>query len=145
MGTSLPSIARKNTRNSLTYHRLYPARSVAFSPPVLRETPVVKIVASIGIALAAVACTPPSTRIATGLERYGLDSQRSTCVGQRLERNLSLGQLQQLGNAAAAYRRDDPNPSQLTVGDLIRVAGEIKDPRVALEVGKAAAGCGVAP
>ncbi len=55
----------------------------------------VKIVASIGIALAAVACTPPSTRIATGLERYGLDSQRSTCVGQRLERNLSLGQLQQ--------------------------------------------------
>ncbi len=105
----------------------------------------VKIVASIGIALAAVACTPPSTRIATGLERYGLDSQRSTCVGQRLERNLSLGQLQQLGNASAAYRRDDPNPSQLTVGDLIRVAGEIKDPRVALEVGKAAAGCGVAP
>lgn len=105
----------------------------------------VKIVASIGIALTAVACTPPSTRIATGLERYGLDSQRSTCVGQRLERNLSIGQLQQLGNAAAAYRRDDPNPSQLTVGDLIRVAGEIKDPRVALEVGKAAAGCGVAP
>ena len=104
-----------------------------------------KILACIGIALVAVACTPPSTRIATGLERYGLDSQRSTCVGQRLERNLSLGQLQQLGNAAAAYRRDDPNPGQLTAGDLIRVASEIRDPKIALEVGKAAATCGVAP
>ncbi|WP_294238714.1 hypothetical protein [uncultured Sphingomonas sp.] len=101
--------------------------------------------ASIGLTLVVMACTPPSTRIATGLERYGLDSQRSTCVGQRLERNLSLGQLQQLGNAAAAYRGDDPNPAQLSVGDLIRVAGEIKDPKVALEVGKAAAGCGIAP
>lgn len=102
-----------------------------------------RVLASIGIALVAVACTPPSTRIATGLERYGLDSQRSTCVGQRLERNLSLGQLQQLGNAAAAYRSNDPHPGQLTVGDLIRVAGEIKDPKIALEVGKAAAGCNV--
>lgn len=104
-----------------------------------------RILASVGIAVVAVACTPPSTRIATGLERYGLDSQRSACVGQRLERNLSLGQLQQLGNAAAAYRRDDPNPGQLTASDLIRVAGEIKDPKVALEVGKAAAGCNVLP
>ncbi|WP_230483212.1 hypothetical protein [Sphingomonas sp. Leaf21] len=101
--------------------------------------------AAIAATLLITACAAPSTRIATGLERYGLDAQRSTCVGQRLERNLSLGQLQQLGNAAAAYRRDDPNPGQLTVGDLIRVAGEIKDPRIALEVGKAAAGCGIAP
>ena len=46
-------------------------------------------------------------------------------VGDRLERNLSLGQLQQLGRAAAAYRRDDPDPARLTAGDLIRVASEL--------------------
>ncbi len=91
------------------------------------------------------ACAAPSTRISDGLQRYGLDQARSQCVGDRLGSELSLGQLQQLGKAAAAYRRDDPNPQQLTVGDLIRVAGEIKDPKVALEVGKAAAACGVAP
>ncbi|WP_312487662.1 hypothetical protein [Sphingomonas sp.] len=104
-----------------------------------------RILASIAMCGLIVACTAPSTRIATGLGRYGLDSQRSACVGQRLERNLSLGQLSQLGKAAAAYRRDDADPGRLTAGDLIRVAGEIKDPRIALEVGKAAAGCGVAP
>ncbi|MFA9973057.1 hypothetical protein ABVC88_22865 [Xanthomonas euvesicatoria] len=104
-----------------------------------------RILASIAVSCLTVACAAPSTRIATGLERYGLDAERSTCVGQRLERNLSLGQLQQLGKAAAAYRRDDSDPTRLTMSDLVRVAGEIRDPRIALEVGKAAAGCGVAP
>jgi hypothetical protein len=104
---------------------------------------VVRFVAVVALGMLATGCAAPSTRIAMGLERYGLDAQRSTCVGDRLQSNLSLGQLQQLGNAAAAYRRDDPNPAQLTLGDLLRVAGEIKDPRIALEVGKAAAGCGV--
>lgn len=89
------------------------------------------------------ACAAPSMRISDGLQRYGLDQARSQCVGDRLGRELSLGQLQQLGKAAAAYRRDDPNPGKLTGGDLVRVAGEIKDPKVALEVGKAAATCGV--
>ena len=50
-----------------------------------------------------------------------------------------------LGRAAAAYKQNDPNPGVLTVGDLIRVAGELKDPKIALSVGKAAAGCGVLP
>lgn len=104
-----------------------------------------RILTSLTAALSVAACVNPSARIAGGLERYGLDAARSQCVGDRLERELSLGQLQQLGNAAAAYRRDDPNPAQLTVSDLIRVAGEIRDPKVALEVGKAAAGCNVLP
>jgi hypothetical protein len=98
---------------------------------------------SIVLCLAAAACAAPSTRIADGLQRYGLDQARSQCVGDRLGSNLSLGQLQQLGAAAAAYRRDDADPTRLTLSDLLRVAGEIDDPKVALEVGKAAAGCGV--
>lgn len=97
----------------------------------------------VGTALFAAACASPSTRIATGLERYGLDPARSQCVGDRLQKNLSLGQLMQLGKAAAAYRRGDSDPTRLTASDLIRVAGEIEDPKIALEVGKAVAGCGV--
>ncbi len=92
-----------------------------------------------------VACAAPATRISTGLQRYGLDGSRAGCVGTRLQGDLSLGQLQQLGRAAAAYRQGDANPGVLTVGDLIRVAGELKDPAIALAVGKAAAGCGVLP
>jgi hypothetical protein len=95
--------------------------------------------------LALGACAAPATRISTGLQRYGLDAQRADCVGTRLQSDLSLGQLQQLGRAAAAYKKDDPNPAALTVGDLVRVAGEIKDPAIALAVGKAAAGCNVLP
>lgn len=91
------------------------------------------------------ACAAPATRISTGLQRYGLDEQRADCVGTRLQGDLSLGQLQQLGKAAAAYRKGDTNPGVLTVGDLLRVAGELKDPAIALAVGKAAAGCGVLP
>jgi hypothetical protein len=91
------------------------------------------------------ACAAPAMRISTGLQRYGLDQARSDCVGTRLQGDLSLGQLQQLGRAAAAYKKGDTNPGVLTVGDLLRVAGELKDPAIALAVGKAAAECGVLP
>jgi hypothetical protein len=93
--------------------------------------------------LALTACAAPATRISAGLQRYGLDAGRSDCVGARLQSDLSLGQLQQLGRAAAAYRKGDTTPGVLTVGDLVRVAGELHDPVIVLAVGKAAAGCGV--
>ncbi|MGA1799411.1 hypothetical protein VH567_11600 [Sphingomonas sp. 4RDLI-65] len=92
-----------------------------------------------------VGCAAPATRISTGLQRYGLDPSRADCVGERLQSRLSLGQLQRLGKAAAAYGRDDTTPGVLTPSDLIRVAGELRDPTIVLEVGKAAAGCGVRP
>jgi len=100
---------------------------------------------SLASALLLTACATPATQISTGLQRYGLDAGRSNCVGSRLQRDLSLGQLVQLSRAAAAYRKDDTTPGVLTVGDLLRVAAEIKDPAIALSVGKAAAGCGVLP
>jgi hypothetical protein len=96
-------------------------------------------------ALGLAGCAAPATRISTGLQRYGLDSARADCVGTRLQSDLSLGQLQQLGRAAAAYRKGNTDFGVLTVGDLLRVAGELKDPAIALAVGKAAAGCGVLP
>ncbi|MFD1033259.1 hypothetical protein ACFQ15_01145 [Sphingomonas hankookensis] len=96
------------------------------------------------LAFATTACVNPSARIASSLEGYGFAPDQSQCVGDRLEANLSLGQLQQLGNAARAAREGDTTPGRLTIGDFVRAAGAVKDPKVPLEVAKAAAGCGVA-
>ncbi len=96
------------------------------------------------LAFATSACVNPSARIASSLEGYGFAPDQSQCVGDRLEANLSLGQLQQLGNAARAAREGDTTPGRLTVGDFVRAAGAVKDSKVPLEVAKAAAGCGVA-
>lgn len=96
-----------------------------------------------GMGLATAGCIDPSAKIASSLEGYGFQPDQSQCVGNRLEANLSLGQLQQLGRAARATREGDTTPGRLTSSDFIRVAGEIRDPKVALEVGKAAAACGI--
>ncbi len=94
-------------------------------------------------ALALSACAAPATRISTSLRRYGLDEQRSDCVGTQLQSGLSLGQLQQLARAAKAYRTNDTTPGVLTTSDLVRVASELKDPEIALVLGKATLACGV--
>lgn len=90
-------------------------------------------------------CAAPATRISAGLQRYGLDGPRADCVGSKLQSDLSIGQLQQLGRGAAAYRKGDTDAGTLTPADLLRVAAEIKDPAVLLAVGKAAAACNVVP
>lgn len=111
-----------------------------FDKAILRAT---------GLALVSVAtftvagCVDPSAKIATSLEGYGFQPAQSQCVGDRLEANLSIGQLQQLGRAARASREGDTTPGRLTVSDFIRVAGQVKDAKVPIEVGKAAAACGV--
>jgi hypothetical protein len=94
-------------------------------------------------ALSLAACVDPSAKIATSLEGYGFQRAQSQCVGDRLEANLSIGQLQQLGRAAKAARQGDTTPGRLTIGDFVRVSGQVKDPKVPLEVGKAAAACGL--
>ncbi len=90
-----------------------------------------------------VGCATPSARIATELTRFGLDQNQATCVGNRLEARLSLAQLKQLARAARAYLSNDPNPRQLTAGDLARVSAQINDPQMPIEVASAAASCGV--
>ena len=88
-------------------------------------------------------CATPSTQIATALTRYGLDAQRAECVGLDLSSHLSVGQLQQLGRAAKAYRANDNDPAHLSAIDLMRVATELKDPAVPLAVAGAGVRCGV--
>ena len=94
-------------------------------------------------ALAVSGCADASSSIATELGRYGLEAEQARCVGERLETNLSVSQLQQLARAAGALAVNDPTPGRLTASDLLRVAGQIKDPRVPIEVARAANGCGV--
>lgn len=88
-------------------------------------------------------CASPSERISGELGQYGLNATQALCVGQRLERNLSLTQLQQLAQAARAYTQNDTSPGRLTGADLFRVASQIRDPKIAIEVARAASSCGV--
>ena len=108
-----------------------------------RNGPALGAALAVAAVLGLAACASPSARIATELTRYGLDATQSQCVGDRLEANLSIGQLQELGRAARALKGDDDTPGRLTSGDLLRVASRLEDPAVPIEVAKAAAGCGV--
>jgi hypothetical protein len=91
--------------------------------------------------LAATACASTSDRIATELMKAGLSRAPAECIGQSLERDLSIGQLTQLARAARAYRSNDTTPGRLTVSDLLRMSGPIKDPAVPFAIAKAAGSC----
>lgn len=93
--------------------------------------------------LALTGCIDPSEKITASLTRYGLDQSQAQCVGDRLEANLSTGQLQELGRVMRAAREGDTTPGRLTAGDLIRISDQVSDLRVPIEVAKATAGCGL--
>ena len=93
--------------------------------------------------LSAAGCASPSSRIAAELTRYGLDQKQAVCVGERLERNLSIAQLRQLAGAAKAVSEGDTTPGRLTGSDLFRAASRLEDPKVPIEVAKAARRCGL--
>lgn len=101
------------------------------------------LLALVSLAAGLSGCVNPSARIASSLRESGFDPGQAQCVGDRLEANLSLGQLQQLGRAVLAARKGDTSPGRLTVGDLVRAGTQVRDPKVPFEVAKAAAGCGV--
>jgi hypothetical protein len=88
-------------------------------------------------------CVDPSTSIATELSRYGLDPTQARCVGERLETSLSIAQLQELARAASAANQGDTTPGRLTGGDLVRASSQVRDPKIPIEVLRAANGCGV--
>lgn len=97
----------------------------------------------IGAVVTLAACATPRERIADALVGYGIPPAQAQCVGGRLEDRLSIGQLRELSRYARAYRDNDPNPGALTIADLIRVTSQVQDARVPIEVGKAAAQCGL--
>lgn len=91
-----------------------------------------------GLALSG--CMASRYRISDALTRYGLTPNQASCAAEFLEGHLTNRQVDRLARAARDYRGD----SRLTFGDLVRVAGALDDPKVALEVGAAALACRVA-
>jgi hypothetical protein len=94
-------------------------------------------------AAALAACATPSNRIAQELGNYGLDPARSSCIGQRLERDLTNAQLLELAASARAFAQSERPPGPLTASDLLRVARSVRDPAVPVAVVRSASACGV--
>jgi hypothetical protein len=86
-----------------------------------------------------------SQRIAGALERYGVPPEKASCVGDSLSDRLSFSQLQALNRAATAYRDVDRSSVPLTLLDLARVAAEVRDPVIPLEIVRASVKCAVLP
>jgi hypothetical protein len=85
---------------------------------------------------------PKDSLIAPQLPRYGISAEASTCVGERLTKNLSVWQLRQLADIA---RRLAPREGgALSPRDLAYVAGLVQDPKVGPEVTATLEACNVA-
>ncbi|HEX8622446.1 MAG TPA: hypothetical protein VF718_10780 [Allosphingosinicella sp.] len=84
---------------------------------------------------------PKGSLIAPQLPRYGISAEASTCVGERLTKNLSVWQLRQLADIA---RRLVPRQGgALAPRDLGYVAGLVQDPKVGPEVAATLEACNV--
>jgi hypothetical protein len=99
----------------------------------------------IGALVTVSGCATPREQIAIGLTDYGVAEGPAQCVGERLQGSLSISQLQELGRVARATRARDPDPSRLTLDDFLRAASEVRDPKIAIEVAKAAGRCNLTP
>ena len=86
-----------------------------------------------------------SQRISSALVRYGVPPDKADCVGDSLSDRLSVGQLQSLGRAARAYQSIDRSSIPLTLIDLARVAAELRDPVIPIEIVRAGIKCAVLP
>lgn len=86
-----------------------------------------------------------SQRISSALVRYGVPPDKADCVGDSLSDRLSVGQLQSLGRAAWAYQSIDRSSIPLTLIDLARVAAELRDPVIPIEIVRAGIKCAVLP
>jgi hypothetical protein len=83
---------------------------------------------------------PKNSLIAPQLPRYGIASEQSRCVGERLTKNLSVWQLRQLTDIARRLEPKSGNP--LSPRDLAYVAGLVQDPKVGPEVKATLEACG---
>ena len=71
-----------------------------------------------------------SQRISGALQRYGLDEQRSECVGDRLAESMTVDELQSLGKAARAYKQASQS---LKIADFIEV-GKTLDVKTPIKI-----------
>lgn len=95
------------------------------------------LAAMAGLALSA--CTASRYQISDALMRYGMNENKASCAAEFLRGHLSTGQVDRLAHAARYYQRD----GQMTFGDLVRVAGSLRDSQTTVQVAGAALACGL--
>ncbi|WP_296678060.1 hypothetical protein [Novosphingobium sp.] len=86
------------------------------------------------------ACTASRYQISDALMRYGMSENKASCAAEFLRGHLSTGQVDRLAKAARYYNTDGP----MTFGDLVRVAGTMRDGETTMQVAGAALACGLA-
>jgi hypothetical protein len=77
------------------------------------------------------------------LIRYGFDLQQSSCVGERLGKELTPLQLRRLVRAAAALKRGYGDGGVLTPRDFDHIATSMPNPVIGQQLEAANAACGV--
>ena len=95
------------------------------------------LAAAAGLALSA--CTASRYQISDALQRYGMNENKASCAAEFLRGHLSTTQVNRLAKAAQYYNSDGP----LTFGDLVRVAGTMRDNETTVQVAGAALACGL--
>ena len=104
----------------------------------MRFAKTLTLAAVAGLSLSA--CTASRYQISDALQRYGLSENKASCAAEFLRGHLSTAQVNRLANAARNY---DTGGSP-TFGDLVRVAGSLRDNQTTLQVAGAALACGLA-
>ncbi|GGC37544.1 hypothetical protein GCM10011371_26330 [Novosphingobium marinum] len=99
------------------------------------------VLAAVAASLTLGACTASRYQISDALMRYGMDANEAGCAAEFLRGKLSVSQVDRLKDAARYYNGGSRG---LTFGDLIRVAGSVRDPDIALQVGASALACNIA-
>ena len=87
------------------------------------------------------ACATPESRVRTALIDAGLSRPISTCMAQRMVDRLSLSQLQRLTTLSDMRGR---RFGDITVGEFLRKARGLGDPRILEVITTAGLGCAIA-
>ncbi len=91
--------------------------------------------------LALSACATPESRVRTALLDAGLSRPVATCMAQRMIDRLSIAQLRRLSSLSSL--KGQPI-GELTVGEFLRHARALGDPRILGVVTTAGLGCAIA-
>src|ERR1041384_8015376 len=77
------------------------------------------------------------------LIRYGYELQQSSCVGERLGKELTPLQLRRLVRSASALKRGYGEDGRLTPREFLHVASSMPNPVIGQQLKAANAACGV--
>lgn len=101
----------------------------------MRRLTLIAIVPAAVLALGG--CTASRYQVSDALQRYGMSPSQADCAAEFLRGKLSVSQVNRLSDAARYHN----GSGRMTFGDLVRVAGSLRDPQIALQVGASALAC----